>query len=86
MQYAWYEIVGYGLLTAFLIWIMFQGLEWGLDILKDRRERKALDELNRTAPPLPVRVPKKRECPCLVLADANGELVVQELCEEHRGA
>lgn len=57
MQYAWYEIVGYGLLTAFLIWVMFQGLERGLDRLLQYRVRKDLDELNRTAPPLPRRTP-----------------------------
>jgi hypothetical protein len=55
--YAWYEIVGCGLLTALLIWFMFQALEWGLDRLLQYRVRKELDRLNRTAPPLPRRIP-----------------------------
>lgn len=28
--------------------------------------------------------PKQRECPCLVQRNANGELVINERCEEHR--
>ena len=48
--YAWYEIVGYGLLTALLIWLMFQGLEVVLDKILQIKLKRELDELNRTAP------------------------------------
>jgi hypothetical protein len=63
VQYEWYEIVGYGLLTAFLIWVMFQGLELLLDRILQYRIRKELDEQNRTAPveepKLPRRMPRR---------------------------
>lgn len=53
----WYLILGYSVGVGVILWFIFQGLEIGLDWILSRHIRKELDDLNRTAPPLPRRIP-----------------------------
>lgn len=49
-MWTWYEWLFWALAAAILFWFVTEALDWSLDRLKDRRDRAALDRLNREAP------------------------------------
>lgn len=48
-MWTWYEWLFWALIAAFGFWLVTEALDWALDRIKDKRERAALDRLNKTA-------------------------------------